>query len=208
MHGATVKLGHALVLGLLALHCAAPEPEPDESYGREVGKGCGDARSECLDAERLWGCIDRRWELIECAEACAGRGGAVGCLATASLADGARCWCEDDAPACAPMQRACASSTELEWCDPETLQLTRASCDELCASLAPPHLSEGCASGRCKCTLDATPCAAGTPTHCEGSKLAECVDGLWRIEECWSRCDGAGTCDPWRAGGATCDCGA
>lgn len=194
-----------VLLAALVLQCARPAPEDGGEYGRQEGRGCGDARPECRDDETLWVCVERRWELVDCADRCAEHGGAVGCdLADPTL--GARCLCEDDSADCDPAQSRCTSDEAIEVCDPGALRFVEHTCEALCASLAPPHLSEGCLGDACRCTTLGTPCAPGSPPRCETFGLVRCVEGTWAIEDCAAICGGPGTCDPWGPDGAGCVC--
>lgn len=192
------RLAVAIVTGLL---CACTEP-PSGDYERRPGSGCGDEPSECEDAQTLWACVERRWDLVDCAERCAGRGGAAGCLEGEDLPGKARCWCVDDTAECVPEQRDCRDEV-LRTCDPETLRWVESRCDDVCAAMSPPQRSEGCSSDRCRCTLEGAPCAPDSPPRCASFALASCVDGLWKVERC--ACS-PGECNPWAPGGPACDC--
>ena len=187
---------------LLAFGCAEPEA-PGEDDERQSGAGCGDLQSECVDAETLWACQDRRWELVDCAQECDERGGVVGCVTSPSLLEGARCWCEDDVAACGPGQAKCLSDEVVQVCDPETLALVEHSCESVCGAMEPPRLARGCSLGACDCTLVGTPCDPESPSRCEPTAVARCVDGLWELESCLCS---PGWCDPWAPGGPACDC--
>ncbi|MCY1053915.1 hypothetical protein [Nannocystis sp. SCPEA4] len=194
---------------MLVIGCAEPREDmssevPEEDPGRQPGDGCGDLPSECADAETLWECHERRWELVDCAQECSSRGGLVGCLTEPGLAGkGARCWCEDDTATCGPGQAECASDDVLQVCDPDTLEFEESSCEDVCGALDPPQLSRGCSFARCDCTLAGTPCEPDSRDRCEAFALARCVDGLWVVESCLCS---PGECDPWAPGGPACDC--
>jgi len=198
---ALARLGLALT-ACLGQGCAEP-PTPAGNYDRRPGAGCGDLPSECVDEASLWACVGRRWEFVDCAKACAARGGAVGCLATDKVADGARCWCRDDDPECTWSQSSCLSNETVQVCDPDTLEVAEHGCDAVCSSLTPPHLASGCTLGECTCTLAGTPCDPESPPRCEPFALVRCIDGAWQVEPC--PCS-PGNCDPWGPEGAACDC--
>ena len=199
------------LLGLLTLRCAAPGPAPPGDYDRHEGDGCGETRSECIDAESLWRCEERVWSFVDCSDECMDRGGAVGCLAGATAGDGARCWCASFMPECAPQETRCADDEQLLLCQADTLRFESERCEFLCGQLSPPHVSNGCheglLGGECRCTTEGTPCSPGSARHCGIGGLAACVDGLWTLKDCYDECGGTpGTCDPWAIEGAACGC--
>lgn len=185
------------------LGCGSAEPPADlGDHERSPGDGCGDLASECVDEATLWACVDRRWELVDCAETCEDRGGLVGCLTDPELPTEARCWCGDDMAACVPGQSECVSDDVVRMCDPETLEFVESTCDAVCAAREPPQRARGPCLGisECDCTLAGTPCAPGSPPRCNLLSVARCVDGVWDLESC--PC----SCDSWAPGGAACGC--
>lgn len=201
-----VALARLAAVVASVLRCTdPPAPEPGD-YSRMEGDGCGDSLSECIDAETLWECRERVWVRLDCSEACKDHGGAVECLAGEFTAPGALCWCADFAPICTPGTVRCLSDDEVEVCHADTRQFMSISCEAACAELAPPHVAVGCTGG-CRCTTVGTPCAPGTPPHCEQDAIATCVDGLWEFELCTTSCPPSGnSCDPFAPGGAACGC--
>jgi hypothetical protein len=197
-----------VVLMCLVLGCEAPAVMPPEE--RQEGDGCGDALSECIDADSLWRCRERTWEFLDCAEECEELGGAIGCLASAVAADGARCWCRSTMPECVPGRSKCGDDDEIVVCQRESLRFGTFECADLCGDLEPPQVSRGCQASSdgadCRCTREGTPCSSATVAHCEDGRLASCVDGTWRLAWCDGECAGSATCDPWATGGATCVC--
>lgn len=196
-------LGGGLALSADPACSETPLEAPPGDYERQPGKGCGNLPSECADEETLWACEDRRWERVDCIQACKDHGGLVGCISGSSVPEGAHCQCESGMSACEPDQTRCVSDDVIAICDPDLLTFGEESCTSVCAAMEPPQLERGCVDNRCDCTLIGTPCAPESPARCFAFALARCVDEVWDLEDC--PCS-PGTCNPWGPEGATCEC--
>lgn len=210
----TTPAGRAPLAGLVLLAAgllACPQAPPElADFVRHEGDGCGDVFDECIDAESLWRCTDRRWHVVSCADECEGRGAVAGCLST-TYGRGARCLCSEDVPECAPGQGVCGDGDVIELCDPSTFAYVPTTCTTLCAALDPPHVSLGCSessenAAACLCTTEGTHCSDAERPRCQGSDLARCIGGSWTLEPCL--CDDGffSSCDPFGEQGAECVC--
>lgn len=152
----------------------------------------------CASDAEIFVCIEREWVVEDCEDVCAALGSDWrddGCI----VGEGEdACACIPPEGVCDLEESLCMDAESIAYC--EAGAWSTAVCDDVCAELQPPRLSEGCLAeiggmAWCSCTLAGAPCLASN-AECDGpTTLAVCDEGIWRIDDCSEICgNGQATC--------------